>query len=106
MMISELFGISVAAITMDEVLPLVDAAVAERRPFQIGVVNAAKVVNMQRDPRLRGDVLASDIVLPDGMSLVWARRLVGRPRPAVEGFGAKGPVPGAQTVVFDRMPAT
>jgi N-acetylglucosaminyldiphosphoundecaprenol N-acetyl-beta-D-mannosaminyltransferase len=79
--VSDLFGISVAAVTMEQVLPMVDAAVAARRPFQIGVVNAAKVVNMQRDPRLRDDVLASDIVLADGMSLVWASRIVGRPLP-------------------------
>ena len=79
--VRDLFGIGVAAVTMDEVLPLVDAAIADRRPFQIGVVNAAKVVNMQRDPRLRDDVMASDIVLADGMSLVWASRLVGRPLP-------------------------
>lgn len=79
--VSELFGISVAAITMEQVLPMADAAIAGRRPFQIGVVNAAKVVNMQRDARLRDDVLASDIVLADGMSLVWASRLVGRPLP-------------------------
>jgi N-acetylglucosaminyldiphosphoundecaprenol N-acetyl-beta-D-mannosaminyltransferase len=79
--VSNLFGISIAAVTMDDVLPMVDAAVAERRPFQIGVVNAAKVVNMQRDPGLRDDVLASDIVLADGMSLVWASRLMGRPLP-------------------------
>ena len=79
--VSDLFGISIAAVTMEQVLPLVDAAIAARRPFQIGVVNAAKVVNMQRDARLRDDVLASDIVLADGMSLVWASRLVGRPLP-------------------------
>ena len=79
--VSDLFGISVAAVRMEDVLPMVDTAVAERRPFQIGVVNAAKVVNMQRDARLRDDVLASDIVLADGMSLVWASRLVGRPLP-------------------------
>jgi len=79
--VRELFGVSIAAVTMEDVLPMVDAAVAERRPFQIGVVNAAKVVNMQRDARLRDDVLASDIVLADGMSLVWASRLVGRPLP-------------------------
>ena len=78
---SHLFGISIAAVKIDDVLPLVDAAIAERRPFQIGVVNAAKVVNMQRDPRLRDDVLASDIVLADGMSLVWASRLIGQPLP-------------------------
>lgn len=78
---SELFGLSIAAVTMDDVVPMVDAAIAARRPFQIGVVNAAKVVNMQRDPDLRDDVLASDIILADGMSLVWASRLLGRPLP-------------------------
>lgn len=78
---SHLFGIPVAAVTMEDVLPMVDAAIAERRPFQIGVVNAAKVVNMQRDPGLHRDVLASDIVLADGMSLVWASRILKRPLP-------------------------
>ena len=79
--VRDLFGISVAAVRMEEVLPLVDRAIARREPFQIGVVNAAKIVNMQRDPRLRNDVLASDIVLADGISVVWASRLVGRPLP-------------------------
>lgn len=79
--VRDLFGLPIAAVRMADVLPMVDAAVAERRPFQIGVVNAAKVVNMRRDPRLRDDVLASDIVLADGMSLVWASRLIGRPLP-------------------------
>src|SRR5204863_9990030 len=31
---------------------------------------------------------------------------VGRPRPGTEGLGGKGPVPGAHTVVVERMPAT
>ena len=79
--VRQLFGIPIAAVTMDDVLQLVDDAVAGRRPFQIGVVNAAKIVNMQRDCRLRDDVLASDIVLADGMSLVWASRIVGQPLP-------------------------
>lgn len=79
--VRHLFGIPVAAMTMADVVPLVDRAVAERRPLQIGVVNAAKVVNMRRDARLREDVLASDIVLADGMAIVWASRLVGRPLP-------------------------
>jgi N-acetylglucosaminyldiphosphoundecaprenol N-acetyl-beta-D-mannosaminyltransferase len=77
----ELFGIPLAAITMDEMVGIVDEAVSARRPLQIGVVNAAKVVNMQRDPALRDDVLASHIVLADGMAVVWASRLTGRPLP-------------------------
>ena len=49
-----------------------------RRPLQIGVVNAAKLVNMRRDTELRADVLSSDLVLADGMAVVWASRLLGR----------------------------
>ena len=79
--IRHLFGIPIAAITMDRMVDIADAAVAKRTPLQIGVVNAAKVVNMQRDPSLRDDVLASDIVLADGMAVVWASRLTGRPLP-------------------------
>jgi N-acetylglucosaminyldiphosphoundecaprenol N-acetyl-beta-D-mannosaminyltransferase len=54
----DLFGVPVAAITMDKVLGLVDEAVTTRRPLQIGVVNAAKLVNIQRDTELRADVLS------------------------------------------------
>ena len=77
----ELFGVPVAAITMDKTLGLVEEAVATRRPLQIGVVNAAKLVNIQRDAELRADVLSSDLVLADGMAVVWASRLLGRPLP-------------------------
>ena len=77
----ELFGVPVAAITMDTTLGLVEEAVATRRPLQIGVVNAAKLVNIQRDTELRADVLSSDLVLADGMAVVWASRLLGRGLP-------------------------
>ncbi len=77
----ELFGVPVAAITMDMTLGLVEEAVTTRRPLQIGVVNAAKLVNIQRDTELRADVLSSDLVLADGMAVVWASRLLGRPLP-------------------------
>jgi N-acetylglucosaminyldiphosphoundecaprenol N-acetyl-beta-D-mannosaminyltransferase len=76
-----LFGVPVAAITMDTTLGLVEEAVVTRRPLQIGVVNAAKLVNIQRDAELRADVLSSDLVLADGMAVVWASRLLGRGLP-------------------------
>ena len=50
----------------------------ERDRLLIGVVNAAKLVNMRRDAVLRADVLASDLILADGMAVVWASRLLGR----------------------------
>jgi N-acetylglucosaminyldiphosphoundecaprenol N-acetyl-beta-D-mannosaminyltransferase len=36
---------------------------------------------MRRDRELSDDVLSSDAILADGMSVVWASRLIGRPLP-------------------------
>jgi N-acetylglucosaminyldiphosphoundecaprenol N-acetyl-beta-D-mannosaminyltransferase len=79
--LQDLFGIPVAAVTMDVALAQVDGAVRTRQPLHIGVVNAAKIVNMRRDQALRRDVLLSDVILADGASVVWASRLLGRAVP-------------------------
>ena len=77
----DLFGVPVQALAMHEVLFRIDETVARRGRLQIGVVNAAKIVNMRRNRELRRDVLCSDMILADGMSVVWASRLLGRPLP-------------------------
>jgi N-acetylglucosaminyldiphosphoundecaprenol N-acetyl-beta-D-mannosaminyltransferase len=74
-------GAPVRAMTMEAVLELIDDVIAMRGRLRIGVVNAAKLVNMRRDDLLRRDVLSSDVILADGMSVVWASRLLGRPVP-------------------------
>jgi N-acetylglucosaminyldiphosphoundecaprenol N-acetyl-beta-D-mannosaminyltransferase len=79
--VRRLFGIPIAALTMTDAVALVARAIQERAPLHIGVVNAAKIVNMHRDAHLRDAVLASDVVLADGMSVVWASRLLGAPLP-------------------------
>jgi N-acetylglucosaminyldiphosphoundecaprenol N-acetyl-beta-D-mannosaminyltransferase len=77
----DLFGVPVAALTMDEALSLVEEAIASRRRLQIGVVNAAKLVVIRRNEELRRDVLSSDLILADGAAVVWASRILGRPLP-------------------------
>jgi N-acetylglucosaminyldiphosphoundecaprenol N-acetyl-beta-D-mannosaminyltransferase len=77
----ELLGVPIDAMTMEEVLARVDEVIARRGRLKIGVVNAAKIVNMRRDQELRRDVLSSDLILADGMSVVWAGRLLGCPLP-------------------------
>ena len=76
-----LFGIPIEALTMSETLDRVDEAIRARQPLQIGVVNAAKVVNMEKDSSLREAVLSSDIILADGAAVVWASRLLRTPLP-------------------------
>jgi N-acetylglucosaminyldiphosphoundecaprenol N-acetyl-beta-D-mannosaminyltransferase len=76
-----LFGIPICAETMSDALHRVHGAVITRRPLHIGVVNAAKIVNMRRDPALHSAVSSSDIVYADGMAVVWASRFLGKPLP-------------------------
>lgn len=76
-----LLGASLDALTMEEVLDRVHETIVGRGRLQIGVVNAAKLVHMRRDPTLRNDVLSCDLILADGLPVVWASRLLGRRLP-------------------------
>ena len=74
----DMFGIPVACVTLEKAVDIVEHAVQSRKRLDIGVVNAAKIVNMDRDEQLRQSVLSSDVIFADGMSLVWAARLQGK----------------------------
>ncbi len=74
-------GVPVHKLTLDQVLDLTQRAVASRQRIRLGVVNAAKLVNMGTDPELDTDVRTSDLVLADGMSVVMASRFYGDPLP-------------------------
>lgn len=76
-----LFGIDVDALTMDQTVERCLAAVREGRRLEIGVVNAAKLVNMRRDPLLARAVAGCDLVLADGQAVVWAARVLRAPLP-------------------------
>ncbi|NJL71889.1 MAG: WecB/TagA/CpsF family glycosyltransferase [Candidatus Competibacteraceae bacterium] len=76
-----LLGIDVDCARLGEVLEVCDTAISKGGKLSIGVVNAAKVVNMRENEELRRAVLSSDLVLADGMAVVWASRLLGRPLP-------------------------
>lgn len=76
-----LFDIPIKAMTMAQVLDFIDRAISATTPLQIGVVNAAKVVNMYRNPGLGTDVLSSDMIFADGASVVWASHILGKPLP-------------------------
>ena len=79
--VQPLFGVNVAAATMDQAVAMVRHAIHSGGRLQIGVVNAAKLVNMTRQPALRDAVLSCDVIFADGMAVVWASRILGRPLP-------------------------
>lgn len=74
-------GAPMDALTMAETLAVIEKAILARRRLQHVVVNVAKLVNMQSDPALKGDVCSSDLVNVDGMGVVWGARLCGHAVP-------------------------
>lgn len=76
-----LFGLNIDGLTMAQTLDRCRQAIATRQSLLVGVLNAAKVVNMRRDPALRDALLDCDVLLADGQSIVWASRLLGKPLP-------------------------
>lgn len=80
-MAQPLFGIRICAESMGQALARVHDAIRGDRRLHIGVVNAAKIVNMRSDAELFSAVAESDVIYADGMSVVWASRILGRPLP-------------------------
>lgn len=76
-----LFGIYLDAMRMEDVVERCQMAIMTRSRVLLGVLNAAKVVNMRRDPLLRNSLIECDMLLADGQSIVWASKLLRRPLP-------------------------
>jgi N-acetylglucosaminyldiphosphoundecaprenol N-acetyl-beta-D-mannosaminyltransferase len=76
-----LFGIPICAESMSDALERVHEAISSRGRLHIGVVNAAKIVHMRQDAELFSAVAGSDVIYADGMSVVWASRLLKLPLP-------------------------
>jgi N-acetylglucosaminyldiphosphoundecaprenol N-acetyl-beta-D-mannosaminyltransferase len=77
----DMLGIGIDALTMTQAIGRCTDAVEHGHYLSVGVVNAAKVVAMRRDGRLRRAVAGCGLVLADGQSVVWASRLLGAPLP-------------------------
>lgn len=76
-----LFGIHMDPLRMDDVVERCSLAIRTRRRMLVGVLNAAKVVNLRRNPVLRESIIECDMIVADGQSVVWASKLLGRPLP-------------------------
>lgn len=73
--------IPVDSLTMQETIGLINTAIIERRPIHHVVINAAKVVNAQKDAELKESIVSCDIINADGQAIVWASRFLNRSLP-------------------------
>jgi N-acetylglucosaminyldiphosphoundecaprenol N-acetyl-beta-D-mannosaminyltransferase len=72
-------GIPVHKLSEEETLERIALLVEQGGSHYMTVVNAAKIVSAQSDEELRRILLKADLVTADGMSVVWASRLLGEP---------------------------
>ncbi|HZM87638.1 MAG TPA: WecB/TagA/CpsF family glycosyltransferase [Blastocatellia bacterium] len=75
---SVIAGIPVANLTEDEAVDAIEALLSDGGSHYGAVVNAAKIVAANRDDKLKQVLRDADLVTADGMSIVWASRLLGQ----------------------------
>jgi N-acetylglucosaminyldiphosphoundecaprenol N-acetyl-beta-D-mannosaminyltransferase len=72
-----ILGVAIDNLTMEDVLGAVEENIAEGGFHQIATANVDFLVKSVRDEELRETLGRCDIVLADGMPLVWASRFLG-----------------------------
>lgn len=66
---------------MEETINKIDESIKNKTHLHHVVVNAAKMVHMQKDKELYASVISSDIINADGQAVVWASKVLGQPLP-------------------------
>lgn len=64
---------------MDETLFVITNSIEKNKQIHHVVVNAAKIVALQKDFKLRESVNSCDLINADGQAVVWASRILGQP---------------------------
>lgn len=76
-----MFDCNVAALTLEETVYEIDKMIKEGVPTQHVVINAGKVVQMEKDQKLKKIIQQCKIINADGQSIVWASKLLTEPLP-------------------------
>jgi N-acetylglucosaminyldiphosphoundecaprenol N-acetyl-beta-D-mannosaminyltransferase len=75
----DLFGVHVDQVTLDTAMARVSGFLNDGLPHQIVTVNLDFLYLADRDLEFRATINEADLVVPDGMPVVWLSRLLGSP---------------------------
>ncbi|WP_338597534.1 WecB/TagA/CpsF family glycosyltransferase [Clostridium baratii] len=76
-----IFDCNVANATMEETLKEIEKIIKKRELTQHVVINAGKVVLMNKDEKLKEIIKNCKIINADGQSIVWASKILKKPLP-------------------------
>ena len=77
----KIFDCDVAALNIEETIKEIELRIQKREKTQHVVINAGKVVLMEKDEKLKEIIKTCPIINADGQSIVWASKLKGTPVP-------------------------
>ncbi|MFH0759148.1 MAG: WecB/TagA/CpsF family glycosyltransferase [Bacteroidota bacterium] len=77
----DFLGIPLDTLTMQETIERIDETIREGGKLNHVVINAGKVVAMQKNKELFQSVVTCDLINADGQSIVWAVRMLGKKIP-------------------------
>jgi len=75
----EMMGCQIDNLSMEETLQVIEGFIKSGLPHQHVVVNVDKLVKASRDQKLRRIINDCALINVDGMPVVWASRLLGKP---------------------------
>lgn len=82
-----ILGLRVDKVDMDDAVRRVSEMSADGRVHQVVTLNAEMAMVAQGNPELARIINRADLVIPDGVGIVWASRVLGDPVPGrVAGF--------------------
>lgn len=95
----EILGVAFDNITMDEAVERAVELMAQPGPHLVVTPNAEIVQLAEKDEEFSRIIAGADLVIPDGVGVIYASRILGRP--------LKGRVPGVDfaAALMDRMAA-
>jgi len=70
-------GVPFDNVTMCEAIDVIEEKIEERGFHQVATANVDFVINAIRDQSLQEMLCSCDLIVPDGMPIVWASRLMG-----------------------------
>lgn len=74
-----MMGCQIDNLSMEDTLQKIDGFIQSGNPHQHVVVNVDKLVKAEQDPELRRIINECALINVDGMPVVWASRLLGKP---------------------------
>jgi len=78
---TRILGVRIDPVTTEEALARLAAFVSKGTPHHVVTINPEFVMASRRYPAFRAVLEAADLCLADGIGLLWAGRILGRPLP-------------------------